>query len=288
MQTAWTPLVLSLFPGIDLLGRGFEAEGAVIVRGPDPLFGGDIASFIPPPEVFQGIIGGPPCQNFSIANPNRRPELGMMLVYEFLRCVTAAAPDWFVMENVVGVPDVVVDGYRVQRLNLNARECGLAQNRLRTIQFGSRDGVGLVIDRGQPIEGPSQPCALASEGARAGRRTWGEFCQLQGLPADFDLPGFKKGEKYRAVGNGVPVPMARVVARAVRDRHVTANARVCVCDCGRRVTGRQLSATPGCRKRMERRRRDSVGVIAPGPLTGAASLFYDVGSLCDAPEGHRQ
>lgn len=28
--------VLSLFPGIDVLGLGFEHEGFVVVRGPDP------------------------------------------------------------------------------------------------------------------------------------------------------------------------------------------------------------------------------------------------------------
>ena len=33
-------LVLSLFPGIDLLGRGFEAEGFCVVRGPDLLHAG--------------------------------------------------------------------------------------------------------------------------------------------------------------------------------------------------------------------------------------------------------
>ncbi len=34
-----TQLVLSVFPGIDLLGRGFEAEGFCVVRGPDLLWG---------------------------------------------------------------------------------------------------------------------------------------------------------------------------------------------------------------------------------------------------------
>lgn len=38
-------LVLSLFPGIDLLGRGFEAEGFYVVRGPDLIYGGDIRAF---------------------------------------------------------------------------------------------------------------------------------------------------------------------------------------------------------------------------------------------------
>jgi hypothetical protein len=45
-------LVLSLFPGIDLLGRGFEAENFCVVRGPDILWGGDIRSFHVPAGRF--------------------------------------------------------------------------------------------------------------------------------------------------------------------------------------------------------------------------------------------
>ena len=58
------PLILSIFPGIDLLGRAFEEvwPEACIVRGPDLLWGGDIRTFHPPAGVFDGIIGGPPCQ----------------------------------------------------------------------------------------------------------------------------------------------------------------------------------------------------------------------------------
>lgn len=40
-------LILSLFPGIDLLGRAFEELGACVVRGPDLLWGGDIRAFSP-------------------------------------------------------------------------------------------------------------------------------------------------------------------------------------------------------------------------------------------------
>lgn len=57
--------VLSIFPGIDLLGRAFEEEGYTVVRGPDPLWGGDIRNFHVPAGVFEGIIGGPPCQHWT-------------------------------------------------------------------------------------------------------------------------------------------------------------------------------------------------------------------------------
>ena len=77
-----------------------------------------------------------------------------------------------------------------------------------------------------------EPACLASEG-KSGRitntrengqqrsvynprRDWPRFLELQGLPADFlsDAP-FSATEKYRVVGNGVPLPMGRAVARAV-------------------------------------------------------------------------
>src|SRR2546427_10071710 len=69
-----TSLVLSLFPGADLLGRGFEQAGYCVVRGPDTLLGQDIRSFHLVEHAFEGIIGGPPCQDFSRAR--RRPPSG--------------------------------------------------------------------------------------------------------------------------------------------------------------------------------------------------------------------
>lgn len=53
-------LILLLFPGIDLLGQGFEAEGFSVVRGPDLIFGQDVRGFHVPAGKFEGVIGGPP------------------------------------------------------------------------------------------------------------------------------------------------------------------------------------------------------------------------------------
>ena len=78
-----------------------------------------------------------------------------------------------------------------------------------------------------------EPACLASEGKSGrisktkkngaqqshyhSRREFGRFCELQGLPADFlsDAP-FTISGKYLAVGNGVPLPMGRAVAKAVK------------------------------------------------------------------------
>jgi DNA (cytosine-5)-methyltransferase 1 len=77
-----------------------------------------------------------------------------------------------------------------------------------------------------------------------------------GLSATFDLPGMTQSAKYRAVGNGVPVPMAAFIAHAIRNTLVPAGSvTLCMCGCGRLVTGKQQAATAACRKRIERRRK---------------------------------
>lgn len=266
-------VLLSIFPGIDLLGRGFEAEGYCVTRGPDPIWGGDIRGFHVPPGIFRGIIGGSPCQDFSSARRDEPSGEGIELLGHFTRVVSEAAPEWFLSENVPRVPDLQIDGYTVQRFNLNARECGGTQYRLRCFQFGYRSGNPLVIPRSPAQPGASQPCCMASEGKRKHRRTWAEFCALQGLNVAPEFPGLSVEAKYRAVGNGVPVFMARVIAGAIKLRNVTAPTRLCVCNCGRPVRDGQTMATAACRKRMERsRKRDAAAVTIPGPVTPAASL----------------
>lgn len=264
-------LVLSLFPGIDLLGRGFEQEGFCVVRGPDTLFGGDVRTFSPPRGRFDGIIGGSPCQDFSRLRRSPPTGYGLEMLAEFVRCVEAAQPNWFLLENVPGVPDIAPEGYQVQRFDLRANEVGLPQQRLRHFQFGSRQGCVLVLDR--PERGAvTQLAAVAVEGSQAERRGWPEFCELQGLPPDFELPGFTLVGRYKAVGNGVPVPMAAFVARAIRDSMVPAGSvRLCACGCGRRVEGKATSAGPACRKRLQRR-RDAPGAISTRCVTSVTEL----------------
>jgi site-specific DNA-cytosine methylase len=58
-------LILSLFPGIDLLGRAFEAEGFCVVWGPDVIYARDIRGWHVPPGRFDGVIAGVPCKCFS-------------------------------------------------------------------------------------------------------------------------------------------------------------------------------------------------------------------------------
>lgn len=253
-------LILSLFPGIDLLGRGFEAEGYCVVRGPDLITGGDIRDFHPPPGRFDGVIGGSPCQEFSSLHRGESTGYSLAMLHEYVRCVELATPSWFLLENVPRVPDVRPVGYTVQRFDLRANECGLTQRRLRHFQFGSRDGEVLLLDRAER-QIVTAPAALAIEGTRTERRGWSEFCQSQGLPPDFDLPSFTLAAKYRAVGNGVPIPMGRFIARAIRlARYPVAMIRLCICGCGRSIPPERQHALPACRKRMQRRRDRALAI----------------------------
>lgn len=129
---AASQLVLSLFPGIDLLGRGFEHQGFCVVRGPDLIFGGEIKDFIAIPGRFDGIIGGPPCQDFSHARRGPPTGEGREMLNEFCRVVNQAKPTWWLLENVSSCPDVQIAGYSYQRVDLDARDVGMEQRRITT------------------------------------------------------------------------------------------------------------------------------------------------------------
>lgn len=249
-------VTLSVFSGIDLLGMGFEAEGFCVVSAGDLIFGRDVRRFRPPPGVFTGVIGGPPCQDFSAARRGA-PVLdgyGAEMLKEFVRVVCDAAPEWFLMENVCRVPTIAVPGYRMQRIDLDARECGSAQRRLRHFQWGSRAGLVLSVTR-LAVTAQGEATCTAMEGRRAVKRDWPAFCALQGLPENFALPSFTKAAAYQAVGNGVPLEMGRVIARAVTAARPWHAAKLCACSCGREVTGKQILATVACRQRVSRRER---------------------------------
>lgn len=246
-----TDLVLSLFPGIGLLDMAFEEQGFCVVRGPDPLWGGDIHRFYPPPGKFDGVIGGPPCQAFS---KMRHILLAMghqlrdNLIPEFERCVSEAQPIWFLMENVPDAPEPIVPGYTVHNLELNNRWFGAEQNRERRFSFGTRAGLRLDVSPSIALfEHPNWERAVVAGSAKEGalaksqeelagtitprlrraagvlpgqkpRRTVERCAELQGLPPDFlkDAP-FTVEMKYTVIGNGVPLPMGRAIAKAVRE-----------------------------------------------------------------------
>jgi len=244
------PLVLSLFPGIGLLDMAFEEEGFCVVRGPDLLWGGNIRHFHPPSGKFDGVIGGPPCQMFSRLrhlNPNAGKKHGN-LIPEFERVVGEARPEWFVMENVEDAPTPEVEEYLTTSQMLRDVWVGGTTNRLRRFTFGALASDGLFAEIGFHIETLALHAAETTQSALAGgsgravpvklggsgkvkttyhprhgpnpgpRATLSELCERQGLPSDFlaeDSPLTERG-KCHAVGNGVPLPMGRAIAKAVK------------------------------------------------------------------------
>lgn len=223
-------LVLSLFPGIGLLDRAFEEEGYCIVRGPDLLWGGDIRRFHPPGGRFEGVIGGPPCPHHSRIGDLVRANgytPSPDLIPEFIRCVEEAAPAWFLMENVPGSPEPRIGGYAVYQFLLDNHAVGGEQGRKRLFSFGLRGEK--PIDLRRYIEyaalAPQRRAyaVLAGHGSVIGQRRRAlpgysipDMLELQGLPRDYldESPLTIHGKKY-VIGNGVPLPMGRAVARAV-------------------------------------------------------------------------
>ncbi|MEX2599294.1 MAG: DNA cytosine methyltransferase [Dehalococcoidia bacterium] len=142
-------LVLSVFPGIGLLDRAFEEQGWSVVRGPDVLWGGDVRCFHPPAGIFGGVIGGPPCQEWStLANlvraKGRQPRFPNMIP-EFTRCVYEAQPEWFLMENVRGAPIPWLAGYGIREFLVDNAWLGEEQRRLRRVTFGLRARPGVDL-----------------------------------------------------------------------------------------------------------------------------------------------
>lgn len=203
-------LVLSLFPGIGLLDMAFEEEGFCTVRGPDVIWGGDIRRFVPENGAFDGVIGGPPCQCFSaLANLVRanghEPKFGN-LIPEFERCVSQAAPEWFLMENVPQAPAADVPGYGIHTFVID--HCaldggdgfGLEQERKRRFSFGLKRRAPMDLRRW------IQPAALLLS-ARAPTTTSTEGGRRYTIKLD---------------ENGTPHPMARTRTSAVlSDRRET-------------------------------------------------------------------
>lgn len=229
-------VVLSLFPGIGLLDMAFEEEGFCVVRGPDVIWGGDIRRFHPPAGRFDGVIGGPPCQSFSTFSNLQRaqghePSFGN-LIPEFERCVSEAAPAWFVMENVPPAPLPSVPGYGLSNRVWQNRLAGGDQNRARRFSFGLRGAEDVPVLRQEYVEVTRTSWAQAVTSAHGGNRkthskkaTGGRIvryslpdaCELQGLPRDaLDHVPFTRQRALKAVANGVPLPMGRAVARAVK------------------------------------------------------------------------
>jgi DNA (cytosine-5)-methyltransferase 1 len=92
------------------------------------------------------IIGGPPCQDFSSAGPNKPESVRASLVTRFVDIVLQARPAVFVMENVPRTrlrpvfiqakERLAAAGYQLIERVLDAALCGVPQTRERLFLIG--------------------------------------------------------------------------------------------------------------------------------------------------------
>ena len=166
-----TPSVVGLFSGCGGLDLGFQRAGFDIVWANDfdadsvktykknigdHIVLGDITK-IPSKEIpsnFDVLLGGFPCQGFSIANTKRSMKDERNFLYlEMLRILKDKKPKFFVAENVKGllslekgavikmiVKDFEKIGYKVNYRLLKASDYGVPQHRERVFIIGNRMG----------------------------------------------------------------------------------------------------------------------------------------------------
>jgi DNA (cytosine-5)-methyltransferase 1 len=161
--------VISLFSGAGGMDLGFINQGFEIVWANDMfdeailtykknignhIVKGDITKIKSSemPDDVDVVIGGFPCQGFSIANKNRDISDERNFLYkEMLRVIKDKKPKFFVAENVKGILSLAKGeifnliksdfknlGYKVEAKLLNAAEYGVPQQRERVFIIGSR------------------------------------------------------------------------------------------------------------------------------------------------------
>lgn len=116
--------------------------------------------------VIDGIVGGPPCQGFSLSGNRDKNDPRNSLFMEFVRFVKHFNPNFFVMENVKGilsmktkhnesVKDLIVEqftnaGFSVEIFILNAAEFGVPQSRERVFFIGYRNNYEFTREQIEP------------------------------------------------------------------------------------------------------------------------------------------
>lgn len=103
------------------------------------------------------IIGGPPCQSFSLAGNRNTEDARGQLIWKYLQIIEEKSPEFFIFENVAGLlsaktseKELILDhliarfktsGYTVSFKLMNSAEYGVPQIRKRLILIGSRKGM---------------------------------------------------------------------------------------------------------------------------------------------------
>lgn len=162
------------------------------------------------------VIGGFPCQGFSVANVGRsRHDERNGLYLEFVRFVKRLKPRFFVAENVKGIlslargqvfamilADFQSAGFRAVYSVLRAADYGVPQNRERVFLLGMREDLSHDLSLFPPPRTHIEP----GSSAEAGLLPWMSVGEaLSGLPdpdSDHDIPNHDDYSKYKLRFNG--------------------------------------------------------------------------------------
>lgn len=171
--------VISLFSGGGGLDLGFVAEGYKIIWAidndknavatykvniGDHIICSDINNIdfntIPYADI---VIGGPPCQSFSLAGNRKTEDERGQLVWKYIHILEHVSPKAFVFENVTGLLSArnakkqkIIDllkqefkkiGYEVEMQIINAADYGIPQRRKRVIIVGLKSGEKFVFPK---------------------------------------------------------------------------------------------------------------------------------------------
>lgn len=160
--------VVSLFSGGGGLDLGFLSEGYQIIWAIDndknavETYKANIGNHIVCADINQVdinkiphadvIIGGPPCQSFSLAGNRNVEDSRGILVWKYINIIEKVKPQAFVFENVVGLlsaknskGEKIIDllkiafrkiGYTIEQQIMNAADYGVPQRRKRVIIVG--------------------------------------------------------------------------------------------------------------------------------------------------------
>jgi len=161
-----SPTVASLFAGCGGLDAGFKQAGFDIVWANEynqdaaksylKLVGhnvvvDDVWNVIDDVPSVDVLIGGPPCQSFSLVGKRNDTDPRGKLVFAYKRVIEKIRPKAFVMENVPGLTSSIIDGkrlhlhlaeqfiklgYEIRILKLLATEFFVPQRRQRVFMIG--------------------------------------------------------------------------------------------------------------------------------------------------------
>ena len=138
------------------------------------------------------VVGGSPCQSFSIAGGREGLDGESRLMYEYIRCVQDVRPRWLLWENVPGVFSIdggrafaiLLDalaelGYSLAWRVLDAQFFGVAQRRRRVFlvgHIGAGGAPAAVLFEPESVSGntPSSREKRKELAARAGRGADGD------------------------------------------------------------------------------------------------------------------